>query len=223
MKYIISLFIMTSLFMSTCNHDKTELVEENKLVKQITQQEAVKTFGAVEVLKPGFTKKYPIKGMQSETISKIIKVKDNDTLIYSEDTGHGKPTIPAGEGNKFYAISEIKYKDLAMFMLQDGRFITSNPKSIEIIRSNDEKHFYPKYEMHEDDQKYLERLNKKDPDYKAYEKYTKNFGQTQFDSKRELLMHTAIHQVNGKNEGRFVIEEALFQSFEAFKHKKSKS
>lgn len=105
-------------------------------------------------------------------------------------------------------------------MLQDGRFITADPKHVEIVSSDKSTHFYPKFEMHEEDYKYLDTLNKNDKDYPAYEKYAKNYGTTQFDSKRELLMFTAIHQVNNKTEGSFVIEDTPFKSFEEFKNSK---
>ncbi|WP_414049374.1 hypothetical protein [Macrococcus animalis] len=201
------------------NHDHNSISNENGK-KPLTEQEAKKIFGEVKEIKPGTIKKYPVKGIVTKTISKIIKAKDNDTIIYSEDTGHGVPTIPAGEGHEFTAISEVNYKELKMYMLQDGRFITANPKHVEVVSSDDTSHFYPKFQMHKEDYKYLDTLNKKDPDYKAYEDYAIKFGSTQYDSKKELLMFTAIHQVNDKTEGSFVIEDTPFLSFEDFKKSK---
>lgn len=241
MKYLSTLFLSTTLLLTACNadqssQDKKEKSTEstsaakshkekssdstNKSDKPYTEQQAKKVFGSVEKLSPGKIKKYPVKGVETKTISKLIKVRDNETIIYSEDTGHGIPTIPAGEDHEFSAISEVIYKDLKMYMLQDGRFITADPKHVEIVSSDKSTHFYPKFEMHEEDYKYLDTLNKNDKDYPAYEKYAKNYGTTQFDSKRELLMFTAIHQVNNKTEGSFVIEDTPFKSFEEFKNSK---
>lgn len=241
MKSLSTLFLSTTLLLTACNADhssqdkkesSTESTTEtksnkdkssntaNKNVKPYTEQQAKKVFGSVEKLSPGKTKKYPVKGVESKNISKVIKVKDNETIIYSEDTGHGIPTIPAGENHEFTAISEVTYKDLKMYMLQDGRFITADPNHVKIISSDKSAHFYPKFEMHEEDYKYLDTLNKNDKDYLAYENYAKNFGATQYDSKRELLMFTAIHQVNNETEGSFVIEDTPFKSFEDFKSSK---
>lgn len=241
MKYLSTLFLSTTLLLTACNadqssQDKKEKSTEsttaakshkekssdttNKNVETYTEQQAKKVFGSVEKLSPGKIKKYPVKGVESKTISKVIKVKDNETIIYSEDTGHGIPTIPAGEDHEFSSISEVTYKDLKMYMLQDGRFITADPKHVEIVSSDKSAHFYPKFEMHEEDYKYLDTLNKNDKDYKAYENYAKKFGATQYDSKRELLMFTAIHQVNNETEGSFVIEDTPFKSFEDFKSSK---
>lgn len=232
MKQLSGVLISAAILLSACNggqpsekkesQTKTEATADNKdkALKPLSEKEATKIFGAVESQKPGVTKKYPVKGITTKTISEIIKVKDNKTIIYTEDTGHGIPTVPAGEGHEFYAISEVKYKDMAMYMLQDGRFVTADPKHVEVVSQNDDEHYYPIYKMHEDDEKYLASLDKNDPDFKAYEQYTKDFGQKQFDSKRELLMHTAIHQVNNQNEGTFVIKNEPFKPFDAFKKSK---
>lgn len=181
MKSLSTLFLSTTLLLTACNADHSSQVKKetstesttdtksnkdkssnsaNKNIKPYTEQQAKKVFGSVEKLRPGKIKKYPVKGVESKTISKVIKVKDNDTIIYSEDTGHGIPTIPAGENHEFTAISEVTYKDLKMYMLQDGRFITADPKHVEIVSSDKSAHFYPKFEMHEEDYKYLDTLIK---------------------------------------------------------------
>ncbi|MCU7556325.1 hypothetical protein [Macrococcus capreoli] len=241
-KNIITTILIASIALSACNAQSATQKENNTQTAEIsektskknanenstsnqttplTEKEATNIYGAVTQLKPGITKVYPVKGLKLKTMSSIIQSKDNDTIIYSEDTGHGIPTIPAGKDHQFIAIAEVTYQDLKMYLLQDGRYITANPKHVEIVKSDETAHFYPKFEMHQDDYKYLNTLDKSDPKYKAYEKYAINFGEKLYDSKKELLMYTAIHQVNGQTEGSFEIKEEPFQSFEQFKAKKT--
>ncbi|TDM12588.1 hypothetical protein [Macrococcus lamae] len=171
-----------------------------------------------EELPVGQKKTYPLTKLKTETIDQTIKVKDNETIIYTEDTGHGIPTKPAGEGHSFHAILKAELKDMTMYMLDDGTFITADPKYILIEKEGRGKNIYPQFKMHEDDKKYLNSLDKKDVDYAAYKQYANQFGQRQFDYNRELLMHTAIHAVNHRTPDSLEIPKETFKSFEAFKN-----
>ncbi len=192
MKYIINIIIL--LVLTGC--------ASGTIDKQQTQQH-VKT--------------YPLTKLKTTNVNQTVKVLDNDTMIYTEDTGHGIPTKPAGEGHTFHAILKITYNNLSMYMLDDGTFITADPKHVSVEQQNNGNPTYPHYEMHEDDAAYLNSLNKKDRDYKAYERYVKEFGKRQFDYQRELMMHTAINAVNHRTPDSFEIPKESFMSFEAFK------
>lgn len=164
-------------------------------------------------------KTYRLTKLKTETIDYQIKVKDNDTIIYTEDTGHGIPTKPAGEGHQFHAILKADYKKLSMYMLDDGTFITADPKHVSIIKKGRNSAAYPHFKLNPVDKKYLKSLNHKDKQYKNYIKYVNRFGTQQFDDKRELLMFTAIHKVNGKTESAVTLPDETFKSFESFKKK----
>ncbi|ULG72554.1 hypothetical protein [Macrococcus brunensis] len=177
-------------------------------------------FKDTESLKPGVKKTYPMTKLTTETIDKTIKVKDNDTVLYTEDTGHGIPTKPAGEGQEFHAILDVKFDNMTMYMLENGTFITADPKHVDVIKTDDNENKYPVFKMHEDDQKYLNSLDKKDPKYQDYVKYANSFGKRQYDYKREMLMHTAIHSVNNKTPGSLTIPEEHFKPFDVFRKEK---
>ncbi|KAA1042471.1 hypothetical protein ERX35_000895 [Macrococcus equipercicus] len=168
----------------------------------------------------GKVKTYPLTKLKTTTIDHTIKVKDNDTIIYTEDTGHGIPTKPAGEGHTFHAILKVTYKQLSMYMLDDGTFVTADPKHVVVTEKGHHSNNYPQYKMHEDDVHYLNSLDKKDADYKSYKTYAQQFGQRQYDYTREMLMHTAIHAVNHQTPNSLEIPKESFQSFEAFKKAK---
>ncbi len=192
---------------------------------QKTQEEDIHdhedaAFKDTESLKPGVKKTYPLTKLTTETIDKRVRAKDNDTVLYTEDTGHGIPTKPAGEGQEFHAILEVKFDHMTMYMLDNGTFITADPQHVEVIKTGNSMNKYPVFKMHEDDEKYLKSLDQHDPEYQDYVKYANEFGKRQYDYKREMLMHTAIHAVNHATPGSLTIPEEHFKPFDVFKNEK---
>lgn len=219
MKYL--LYIMTIVLLAGCgttqsNEKKTNETKTTETASSHTEVHHSKNDQKLEV---GTKKTYPITKLKTETIDKTIKVLDNKTIIYTEDTGHGIPTKPAGEGHEFHAILEATYKNMKMYMLEDKTFITADPKYVKVVKEGKEASYYPAYSLHEDDKKYLNTLDKKDPQYASYEKALKKFAERQYDYKRELLMNSAIYAVNGRTPDSFSIPEESFDTFEQYKKK----
>ncbi|TDM03695.1 hypothetical protein [Macrococcus carouselicus] len=200
--------------------EKPAEVEKKKTQEEDIHDHKDTAFKDTESKAPGVKKTYPLTKLTTETVDKTIKVKDNETVLYTEDTGHGIPTKPAGEGQEFHAILDVTFKDLKMYMLDNGTFITADPQHVEVIKTGDHYNQYPVYKMHADDVKYLDSLNKEDPEYDAYVKYAEDYGTRQYDYKREMLMHTAIHEVNDATPESLTIPEEHFLSLDQFKAKK---
>ncbi|GGB00140.1 hypothetical protein ERX37_08120 [Macrococcus hajekii] len=205
---------------STEKTERATAENKNKTQEEDIHDHTDTAFKDTESLSPGIKKTYPLTQLKTETIDNTIQVKDNETVLYTEDTGHGIPTRPAGEGQKFHAILEVTFEKLKMYMIENGTFITADPVHVEVIETGHSKNKYPIFKMHKDDVKYLNSLDHKDPRYKAYVKYAEDYGQRQYDYKREMLMHTAIHQVNNETPNSLTIPEEPFLSFEQFKQKK---
>lgn len=220
MKYL--LYIMIAVLLTGCgnnsNHSENKTTESPSTETHDSHSKTEHS-GNDKKMDVGIKKTYPITQLKTETIDKTIKVLDNETIIYTEDTGHGIPTKPAGEGHTFHAILEATYKNMKMYMLEDQTFITADPKHVEVVKEGKSTNYYPAYTLHDEDKKYLESLNKNDAQYPAYEKALKKFAERQYDYKREMLMNTAIYAVNGRTPDSFSIPEESFDTFEQYKKK----